>query len=76
MRVIPLQGMRCRPPSRAASRAAKKRKTAKKNRDAPDLDSDVTSGDERPSVHDALQTLTTMMVTLSSRLDGLEEGRH
>ena len=59
------------PRSRASSRAAKKRRAAVQN---PDPVSDVSSTDEAPSVHAALQNLTALMTTMSTRIDGLEDG--
>ena len=45
-------------------------------RAAAAYDSDLTSGEDEPSVRDALRGLTTMMATMSSRLDDMEgDGR-
>ena len=59
------------PPGRSSSRAAKKRRAAKK---LADLAGDVSSTDEGPDVHEALQAMTAMMTSMSARLEGLEEG--
>ena len=65
------------PKSKATGRSAKKGKALKKSaRVAAAYDSDLTSGEDEPSVCDALRGLTTMMATMSSRLDDMEgEGR-
>ena len=63
--------------TKATGQAAKKGKTAKKNACvAAELDSDMTSGEDEPSVRDVLRGLTTMMATMSTRLDDIEgDGR-
>ena len=41
-----------------------------------EVDSDMTSGEDEPSVHDMLRGLTTMMATMNTRIGGIEgEGR-
>ena len=62
------------PKTKASGRLAKKSKAAKKSaRVAAAYDSDLTSGEDEPSVRDALRGLTTMMATMSSHLDDMEE---
>ena len=65
------------PKTKATGHSAKKGKALKKSaRAAAVYDSDLTSGEDEPTVRDALRGLTTMMVTMSSRLDDMEgEGR-
>ena len=61
------------PKTKASGRLAKKNKAAKKSaRVAATDDSDLISGEDEPSVRDALRDLTTMMATMSSRLDDME----
>ena len=65
------------PKSKATGRSAKKGKALKKSaRAAAVYDSNMTSGEEEPTVRDALRGITAMMATMSSRLDEMEgEGR-
>ena len=66
------------PKSKLASRAAKRGKASKKTARVvqSDIDSDGASGSNEPSVKDVLKDLSSMMATLSTRMDGLEgDGR-
>ena len=58
---------------KVTSRSAKKGKTLRKSTWAITYDSE-SSGQDEPSVHDALRGITTMMATMNTQLEAMEGG--
>ena len=58
---------------KSTARSSKKGKTLRKSTRAATYDSE-SSGQDEPSIHDALRGLTTMMATMNTRMDAMEGG--